>query len=131
MDEFANIINGVASRIDADVLEMDARAMTELMNQRGALFAMPAGYTVRPIRPFIGDHITYGLRLQSWPGFRDEWITGDARAIAAGIVESGDWSRLVILADAIQDAALLGLMRLAGGLGLDMGGWWVMERMTA
>lgn len=121
--------------IDADLQAAHYASLQRMADQipAGTMITMPASYTTRPL---IGDHITYGLRLQSWPGFHDEWITSDARAIAAGIVESGDWSRLAILADAVQDAgcedaALLGLMRLAGSLGLDMGGWWLMERMTS
>lgn len=84
----------------------------------------------------IKSTIYHPKSLLAEADWSDSYATPTASAIAAGIVESGDWSRLVILADAIQDAgcedaALLGLMRLAGGLGLDMGGWWLMERMIA
>ena len=107
---------------------------------RREMFTLPDGYTVPAM---IGHHSVHshiklkqlhGLRLFQWEGWHDRYATPTARAIAAGIVESGDWTRLLLLADAVQDAgcedaALLGLMRVAGVLGLDMGGWWLMERL--
>ena len=90
--------------------------------------------TVERVMPFPVRRIADALRLRGWPDWQDRYASNTAKQIAAGIVESGDWSRLAILADALQDAgcedaALLGLMRLAGSIGLDMGGWWLMERM--
>lgn len=107
---------------------------------RREVFTLPDGWTY-PTMPGhnaahsqIGIAQLHALRLFQWEGWNQSWATPTARDIAAGILESGDWSRLAILADAVQDAgcedaALLGLMRLAGSLGLDMGGWWLMERM--
>lgn len=98
----------------------------------GRLLTLPAGFRIKAIVP---DGITSALRLSPWDGWSDAWATDTARSIVVGIRKTGDWSRLAILADAIQDdgcedAALLGLLRLAGGLGLDMGGWWLVERLT-
>lgn len=74
-------------------------------------------------------------RFIEWDGWNPAWETETARGIAGRMVESGDYSSLPLLADAIQDAGcederLLRLMRRDRPVPF-VAHWWLLRRLIA